>query len=161
VTRRKSGNYTVRRPLELGAALAGAGEPVLAVLGEYGGLVGEAFQLRDDVLGVFGQPDVTGKPSGGDLLEHKATSLVVLAGDMASPVQDAELSRLARREDLTEADLDRWRQLIIDTGATIRIERMISDRVTAACAALGRGGVSPFVRATLTDLAVRYTDRAS
>ena len=161
VTRRKSGNYTVRRPLELGAALAGAGAPVLNVLGEYGGLVGEAFQLRDDVLGVFGQPDVTGKPSGDDLLEHKATSLVVLASDMASPVQDAELSKLARREDLTEADLDRWRELIIDTGATIRIERMISDRVTAACAALGRGGVSPFVRATLTDLAVRYTDRAS
>src|SRR6201995_983339 len=161
VTRRKSGNYTVRRPLELGAALAGAGAPVLNVLGEYGGLVGEAFQLRDDVLGVFGQPDVTGKPSGDDLLEHKATSLVVLASDMASPVQDAELSKLARREDRTEADLDRWRELIIDTGATIRIERMISDRVTAACAALGRGGVSPFVRATLTDLAVRYTDRAS
>ena len=161
VIRRKSGNYTVRRPLELGAALAGAGQPVLAMLGRYGELVGEAFQLRDDVLGVFGQPDVTGKPSGDDLLEHKATSLVVLASDMASPVQDAELSKLARREDLTEADLDRWRELIIDTGATIRIERMISDRVTAACAALGRGGVSPFVRATLTDLAVRYTDRAS
>src|ERR1700761_5057547 len=161
VTRRKSGNYTVRRPLELGAALAGAGEPVLAVLGQYGGLIGEAFQLRDDVLGGVGQPDVTGKPSGGGLRAHKATSLVVLASDMASPVQDAELSKLARREDLTEADLDRWRELIIDTGATIRIERMISDRVTAACAALGRGGVSPFVRATLTDLAVRYTDRAS
>ena len=161
VMRRKSGNYTVRRPLELGAALAGAGEPALAVLGEYGELVGEAFQLRDDVLGVFGQPDVTGKPSGGDLLEHKATSLVVLATDMASPVQDAELSKLAQREALTEGDLDRWRQLIIDTGATIRIEQMISDRVTTACAALARGGLSPFVHDTLTDLAVRYTNRAS
>src|ERR1700761_5390840 len=161
VPRRKSGNYPVRRPLELGAALAGAGEPVLAVLGKYGELVGEAFQLRDDVLGVFGEPDVTGKPVGGDLRAHKATSLVVLAGDMSSPAQDAELSRLARREDLTEADLDRWRELIIDTGAIIRIERMISDRVTAACAALDRSGVSPFVRVILTDLAVRYTDRAS
>ena len=139
MTRRKSGNYTVRRPLELGAALAGAGEPVLAVLGEYGGLVGEAFQLRDDVLGVFGAPDVTGKPSGGDLLEHKATSLVVLAADMASPVQDAELTKLSQREDLADGDIDRWRQLIIDTGATVRIEQMIRDRVTAACAALTRG----------------------
>jgi geranylgeranyl diphosphate synthase, type I len=161
VTRRKSGNYTVRRPLELGAALGGAGEPVLAVLGEYGELVGEAFQLRDDVLGVFGEPDVTGKPSGGDLLEHKATSLVVLATDMASPVQDAELSRLARRDELEPADIDRWRQLIIDTGATVRIEQMISDRVSTACAALGRAALSPFVRDTLTDLAVRFTDRAS
>ena len=164
VTRRKSGNYTVRRPLELGAALAGAGQPVLAMLGRYGELVGEAFQLRDDVLGVFGEPGVTGKPSGGDLLERKATSLVVLAADMASPVQDAELSRLAQREELDAGDIDRWRQLIIDTGATIRIEQMISDRVTAACAALTRGathsGLSPFVRDTLTDLAVRFTDRA-
>ncbi|HEY6498235.1 MAG TPA: polyprenyl synthetase family protein [Streptosporangiaceae bacterium] len=164
VTRRKSGNYTVRRPLELGAALAGAGEPVLEVLGTYGELVGEAFQLRDDVLGVFGEPDVTGKPSGGDLLEHKATSLVVLATDLASPVQDAELSRLAHRDDLDAAAIDRWRQLIIDTGAAVRIEQMISDRVTAACAALthsgARGGLSPFVRDTLIDLAVRFTDRA-
>jgi geranylgeranyl diphosphate synthase type I len=160
VTRRKSGNYTVRRPLELGAALAGAGEPVLAVLGEYGELVGEAFQLRDDVLGVFGRPGVTGKPSGGDLLEHKATSLVVLAADLATPVQDAELSRLARREDLDQAGVDRWRQLIIDTGAGVRIEQMISERVTAARAALARAGLSPFVRDTLTDLAVRFTDRA-
>jgi geranylgeranyl diphosphate synthase type I len=168
VTRRKSGNYTVRRPLELGAALAGAGEPVLAVLGQYGELVGEAFQLRDDVLGVFGEPDVTGKPSGGDLLEHKATSLVVLAADLASPAQNAELSRLAQRDDLAVGDIDRWRQLIIDTGAGVRIEQMISDRVTAACAALNHGGaqdgahggLSPFVRDTLIDLAVRFTDRA-
>ncbi len=85
VTRRKSGNYTVRRPLELGAALAGCDEQILGVLGEYGGLVGEAFQLRDDVLGVFGRPSVTGKPSGGDLRERKATSVVVLAGEMATP----------------------------------------------------------------------------
>ena len=160
VIRRKSGNYTVRRPLELGAALAGADEHTLAVLGGYGALVGEAFQLRDDVLGVFGRPDVTGKPSGGDLREHKATSVVVLAADMASPVQDAELSRLSRREDLDDGDLDRWRQLIIDTGATIRIEQLIRERVTAACDRLADSGLSPFVGRTLTDLAVRYTDRA-
>jgi geranylgeranyl diphosphate synthase type I len=160
VTRRKSGNYTVRRPLELGAALAGADEDTLAVLGEYGALVGEAFQLRDDVLGVFGRPGVTGKPSGGDLREHKATSVVVLAAGMASPVQEAELSRLSRRDNLDDADLDRWRQLIIDTGATIRIEQLIRERVTAACDRLADSGLSPFVGKTLTDLAVRYTDRA-
>jgi len=160
VIRRKSGNYTVRRPLELGAALAGADERTLAVLGDYGGLVGEAFQLRDDVLDVYGRPDVTGKPSGGDLREHKATSVVVLAADMASPVQDAELSRLARRDDLDDADLDRWRELIIETGATARMEQLIGERVTAACGRLAAGGLSPFVRNALTELAVRYTDRA-
>jgi geranylgeranyl diphosphate synthase type I len=160
VTRRKSGNYTVRRPLELGASLAGADEHVLAVLGEYGELVGEAFQLRDDVLGVFGRPDVTGKPSGGDLREHKATSVVVLAKDMATAAQEAELSWLSRREALDDADLDRWRQVIIDTGATARIEQMISQRVNAACARLAGGGLSGFVCETLGDLAVRCTDRA-
>jgi geranylgeranyl diphosphate synthase type I len=160
VIRRKSGNYTVRRPLELGAALAGADEPTLAVLGDYGGLVGEAFQLRDDVLGVFGRPDVTGKPSGGDLREHKATSVVVLAADMASPVQDAELSRLCRRDDLDDADLDRWRQLIIDTGAPARIEQLIAERVTAACDRLAASDLGPFVRHALAELAVRYTNRA-
>jgi geranylgeranyl diphosphate synthase type I len=159
VIRRKSGNYTVRRPLELGAALAGADEHTLAVLGDYGALVGEAFQLRDDVLDVYGRPDVTGKPSGGDLREHKATSVVVLAADMASPVQDAELSRLSRRDHLDDADLDRWRELIIDTGATARMEQLISERVAAACDRLTAGGLSPFVRHALTELAVRYTDR--
>jgi geranylgeranyl diphosphate synthase, type I len=159
VIRRKSGNYTVRRPLELGAALAGADEHTLAVLGDYGALVGEAFQLRDDVLDVYGRPDVTGKPSGGDLREHKATSVVVLAADMASPVQDAELSRLSRRDHLDDADLDRWRELIIDTGATARMEQLISQRVAAACDRLATGGLSPFVRHALTELAVRYTDR--
>jgi geranylgeranyl diphosphate synthase type I len=160
VIRRKSGNYTVRRPLELGAALAGADEPTLAVLGDYGGLVGEAFQLRDDLLGVFGRPDVTGKPSGGDLREHKATSVVVLAADMASPVQDAELSRLASRDDPDDADLDRWRQLIIDTGAPARIEQLIADRVTVAGDRLAGSDLSPFVRHALAELAVRYSNRA-
>ncbi len=159
VIRRKSGNYTVRRPLELGATLAGADEHTLAVLGDYGELVGEAFQLRDDVLDVYGRPDVTGKPSGGDLREHKATSVVVLAADMASPVQDAELSRLSRRDHLDDADLDRWRELIIDTGATARMEQLISERVAAACDRLTAGSLSPFVRRALTELAVRYTDR--
>ncbi len=160
VIRRKSGNYTVRRPLELGAALAGADEDTLAVLGDYGGLVGEAFQLRDDLLGVFGRPSVTGKPSGGDLREHKATSVVVLAADMASPVQDAELSRLSARPDPDEADLDHWRRLIAGTGAPDRIEQLIGDRVTVACGRLAGSDLSPFVRHALTELAVRYTDRA-
>jgi geranylgeranyl diphosphate synthase type I len=160
VTRRKSGNYTVRRPLELGAALAGCDERILAALGEYGGLVGEAFQLRDDVLGVFGWPDVTGKPSGGDLREHKATSVVVLAAELGSPAQRAELTRLSRHEVLAEADITRWRQLIADSGATVRIEQMITERVSAARNRLAGRGLSAFARGALDDLAVLCTDRA-
>jgi len=159
VTRRKSGNYTVRRPLELGAALAGCDEPTLAVLGAYGTLVGEAFQLRDDVLGVFGRPDVTGKPSGGDLRERKATSVVVLATELATPAQLAGLTRLSRREVVDEADILYWRQLITDTGAPARIEQMIGERVSTARGLLAGSGLPGFVRGALDDLAVLYTDR--
>ena len=159
VTRRKSGNYTVRRPLELGAALAGCDERIMAALGEYGQLVGEAFQLRDDVLGVFGQPSVTGKPSGDDLRQRKATSVVVLATELANRSQEAELSRLSGRASLDDADVDRWRQLITETGAGLRIEEMISRRVSAACARLTGSGLNGFVLGALRDLAIRYTDR--
>ena len=160
VIRRKSGNYTVRRPLELGAALAGCDEQVLGVLGEYGELVGEAFQLRDDVLGVFGRPSVTGKPSGGDLRERKATSVVVLAGEMASPGQRARLDRLSGRESLDEDHVDQWRRLITETGAASRIEQMIASRVSAACERLDGSGLNGFVAGALRDLAIRYTNRA-
>ncbi len=160
VTRRKSGNYTVRRPLELGATLAGCGEQVLGVLGEYGELVGEAFQLRDDVLGVFGRPSVTGKPSGGDLRERKATSVVVLAGELATPAQRARLTYLSGRESLDEDHVDQWRRLIAETGATTRIEQMISSRVSAACDRLAGGGLNDFVLGALRDLSIRYTNRA-
>jgi geranylgeranyl diphosphate synthase, type I len=162
--RRKSGNYTVRRPLELGAALAGCDKAVLHVLGEYGELVGEAFQLRDDLLGVFGRPSLTGKPNGGDLREHKATSLVVLAGELATRSQREELDRLCERDQLTEAEIARLRGLIENTGAVARIEQMIESRAATAWAILESAAVEgapldAFVRTALRDLAIRATDR--
>lgn len=159
MSRRKSGNYTVRRPLELGAALAGCDESVIRVLGAYGGLVGEAFQMRDDVLGVFGRPGVTGKPNADDLRERKATTLVVLAGEMASPAQREQLDRLCERDVLTEAEVTRWRGLIEETGAAARIEEMIAHRVAMATASLDSAAaegapLDPFVLSALRHLAV-------
>ena len=159
-SRQKSGNYTVRRPLELGAALAGCDGAARAALSRYGALVGEAFQLRDDLLGVFGRPSVTGKPSGGDLREHKATSVIALASELAGPGQRAELERLHARARLSEPELARLREVIIDTGAVVRIEQMIDSRVEAACGSLSEAGLNGFVLAALHDLAVRATDRA-
>lgn len=164
MTRRKSGNYTVRRPLELGAALAGCADTVRSALARYGELVGEAFQLRDDLLGVFGSPAVTGKPNGGDLREHKATSVVVLAGEMATSGQREQLDRLCERECLTEAEIMRWRDLIEETGAVTRLEQMIESRVTTAwacldSAALKGARLDAFVLTALHDLAIRATDR--
>jgi len=160
MSRRKSGNYTVRRPLELGAALAGCGQPVRDALGRYGGLVGEAFQLRDDLLGVFGQPPVTGKPNGGDLREHKATSVIALAAELAGPAARTELARLYAQDRLSEPGVARVRELIEDTGAVDRIEQMIESRVSAACASLSGAGFDGFVLAALRELAVRATFRA-
>ncbi len=109
VARRKSGNYTVRRPLEIGAAMAGCGDRLLIRLGGYGDAVGEAFQLRDDLLGIFGSPAITGKPVGADLTEHKATSVVVAAHHMADPTLRRQLTELMSTAELDEADVDRWR----------------------------------------------------
>jgi geranylgeranyl diphosphate synthase type I len=159
VARRKSGNYTVRRPLELGAALAGCDDHVLAVLGGYGQLVGEAYQLRDDLLGVFGRPSVTGKPTG-DLADGKATSVVVLAEQLARPAQRIRLADFAERDHLSDVDIIEWRQLIEATGARAALEEMISSRVSAACAQLADGGLGGFVTAALRDTALRCTDRA-
>jgi geranylgeranyl diphosphate synthase, type I len=160
VARRKSGNYTVRRPLEIGAAMAGCDETVLAGLGRYGGAVGEAFQLRDDVLGVFGSPAVTGKPSSGDLLERKATSVVLLAHTMARKSDRRQLCELMNTADLDESALDRWRTLIIASGAVQRVEDMITDLVTSARNELCDLAIDEFVRDALDSMATVCTERA-
>jgi geranylgeranyl diphosphate synthase type I len=161
VARRKSGNYTVRRPLEMGAAMAGCDEPTLARLGEYGVAVGEAFQLRDDILGIFGSPATTGKPIGGDLLEHKATSVVVAAYEIADASTRRQFDSLMKTDPLDDAAIERWRSLIFSTGAVQRIEEMISDRVQLAASALNHSAIDASIRAALTDMAGVCTRRAA
>ncbi|MEC3982491.1 polyprenyl synthetase family protein [Amycolatopsis sp. H20-H5] len=159
VIRRKSGNYTVRRPLEFGAAMAGCDAEVIACLGRYGGLLGEAFQFRDDVLGVFGDPEVTGKPVGEDLRERKATSLVVLASDLADHAQSRALRELARLEVVDADAIARWQRLIVDTGAPDRMELLIAQRVTRALAAIDAAVIPPHSREALVLLAAQCTER--
>lgn len=160
VARRKSGNYTVRRPLEIGAALAGCDDATLTRLGRYGAAVGEAFQLRDDVLGVFGSPAATGKPCGGDLLEHKATSVVVAAHQLADPATRRELTALIERDTLDDEAINRWQALIVATGAVQLIEEMIGDRVAAARDLVNDLAIDEPVRAALGAMAAACTDRA-
>ena len=132
VSRRKSGNYTVRRPLEIGATLAGCSQHVLTLLGGYGEAIGEAFQLRDDLLGIFGSPSVTGKPAGNDLRERKATSVVVAAHHLADPSLRRQLAELMSAKDLSDNDIRRWKTLIAATGAVDWIERSIDLRIRQA-----------------------------
>ena len=161
VARMKSGNYTVRRPLEIGAAMAGCDEQTLARLGEYGVAVGEAFQLRDDILGIFGSPATTGKPNGGDLIERKATTVMVAAQQMADRSTGEQFAELINSAHLDDADLERWRSLILATGAVPHVEGLIADRVQAAQDALDRSRIDESVRAALLDMASVCTRRAA
>lgn len=161
VARLKSGNYTVRRPLEIGAAMAGCSEHTLSRLGEYGSAVGEAFQLRDDILGIFGSPGTTGKPNGGDLLERKATSLMVAAYELADSSTRRQFGELVERDHLTDADLEHWRSLIFATGAVQRIEELIADRVEIAQNALESSGIDGPVKGALGSMAGVCTRRAA
>ncbi|MFB8003946.1 polyprenyl synthetase family protein [Nocardia sp. NPDC056000] len=159
IARAKSGNYTVRRPLELGAALAGASERTLKALGQYGTRIGEAFQLRDDLLGIFGADSITGKPQDSDLGQHKATSVVVTALDMAMPATRRELSDLLHRPELDPAALDRCRRLIAASGAPERIEDMIAERVDDALRAIPDRAFGGDRRAALEQMALLCTAR--
>ncbi|MEU8334305.1 polyprenyl synthetase family protein [Micromonospora tulbaghiae] len=159
VARYKTASYTVQRPLLFGACLAGADadDPLIAAYTRYGLAVGEAFQLRDDLLGVYGDPQTTGKPAGDDLRTGKPTALLMLARQLADPAQRRALKRAGS---VTSArEVDRLADVVRDTGATARVERMISDRVTEALAALDTAPIDETARTALTGLATAATAR--
>jgi geranylgeranyl diphosphate synthase type I len=159
--RRKSGNYTVRRPLEIGGAMAGCASEVIDALGGYGSAIGEAFQLRDDLLGVFGSPTVTGKSVGIDLVAHKATSVVVAAHQLAGAGLRRQLSELMSTPTLGPADAERWRALIIASGAVQWIEQLVGERLTQALGCLDTARIPEATRAALHDMAIICTRRAA
>jgi geranylgeranyl diphosphate synthase type I len=159
VLRLKSGRYTAERPLQLGALLAGAAEPVRDALAIYGRAVGEAFQLQDDVLGVFGDAGTVGKPVGADLAEGKFTFLVFHALELAAPA-DAELLRSALgRTDLSPAALEAAREVIRTSGALARVTAMIDERLATARAALGSVELEPDGAELLGGLVDRLRER--
>jgi geranylgeranyl diphosphate synthase type I len=159
VIRMKAARYTVTRPLQIGAALAGAGEESLAALAAFGDPLGDAFQLRDDVLGVFGDPAVTGKSILDDLREGKPTVMMALARGSADRDQQRRLKELFGNPDLDPEGAAELRQVIIDTGALDRIEQMIKVRTDAAMGALADAPVSAEALPVLTALAAEAVDR--
>ena len=157
----KSAKYTVEHPLLLGAALAGAGPELVAAYSAYGLPLGEAFQLRDDVLGVFGDPAQTGKPAGDDLREGKRTVLVALALQRATPAQADAVRRLLGDPGLSEDGIARLREVVVDTGALERVEAMIDDGVRRSLEALAAAPVEDAARAVLEGLVEAATARAA
>ncbi len=160
VARYKSAGYTVERPLQLGAALAGAGAELTTACAGYGAGVGVAFQLRDDLLGVFGDPAQTGKPSGGDLREGKRTVLVALARQRASAGQRELLDRLLGDPLLDEAGAEEIRSVLTQTRAVAECERMIDAGVAEGLAALDGAPMPGEARLALAELAVIATARS-
>lgn len=160
VARFKTAKYTVERPLHLGAALAGGGPDVTAAYTTYGLPLGEAFQLRDDVLGVFGDPARTGKPAGDDLREGKWTVLIAQTLTRASAEQTATVQRLLGDPRLTGDGVDDLRAVIEKTGALDHVEGLIAERTERALAALQVAPVTEPARSVLRELATAATVRA-
>ncbi|MFE0774197.1 polyprenyl synthetase family protein [Streptomyces sp. NPDC058861] len=161
IARYKTASYTVEWPLRIGAALAGAGDDVQDTCGEFAMPLGEAFQLRDDLLGVFGDPSRTGKPVGDDIREGKATVLMALALRLASAAGRRLLNGSVGNRDLTDVDVQRVRDVIEESGAGRRVERMITDRHDAALAVLGRAPFPAPATEALREIAGIATVRQS
>jgi geranylgeranyl diphosphate synthase type I len=158
ICRYKSGKYTIERPLHLGALLADEHTDLLDAYSAYGLPLGDAFQLRDDVLGVFGESSVTGKPVGDDLREAKPTPLMALALQRATPAQRGVLEQVGRST-LGAADIAAVQQAIVDSGALTEMESTITRLTNEAIAAISKAPVSGEVQDRLVELAHFVSDR--
>jgi geranylgeranyl diphosphate synthase type I len=156
----KTAKYTVERPLRMGAAAAAGPDEewVIDCLGTFGELLGIAFQLRDDVLGVFGHPEVTGKPVGDDLREGKTTMLIAQSLVRADASQRAVLDRIGEPS-LTPDDVARIQQVIIDTGGLRVVENDINGFRNKALGLIEHRDLPFGVVEELTAVAHRVTSR--
>ncbi|MFT4028441.1 MAG: polyprenyl synthetase family protein [Protaetiibacter sp.] len=155
----KSAKYSVEAPLAIGGALAGGSLGQLAALRAFGLPLGVAFQLRDDMLGVFGDPAVTGKPSGDDLREGKRTVLVGLARQKMPPSAVRVFDELLGDPSLDEAQVRMLQNTMRDSGAADQVERIIAHNVRVAREALADAPLSGSAKAELSELADRVTRR--
>jgi geranylgeranyl diphosphate synthase type I len=153
ICRYKSGKYTIERPLHLGALLAApTRDDLIPVLSTYGLPLGDAFQMRDDVLGAFGDTAITGKPVGDDLREGKPTPLIAIATARANAAQLKEL-QLVGNQDLTPAQIARVQEVIRETGALDELETVITRLTDKAIAAVQNVPFAQSVRDELITLA--------
>jgi geranylgeranyl diphosphate synthase type I len=154
IARYKSGKYTIERPLHVGAVLAAPERraELVPALSAYGLPLGDAFQMRDDVIGTFGITAITGKPVGDDLREGKPTPLLARAVARADPDQRRVLDRVGA-DGLGDDEIARIQQVIVATGALDELERHIAALTDEAVAALSRIDLTPDARAELAALA--------
>jgi geranylgeranyl diphosphate synthase, type I len=161
IVRYKTAKYTIERPLHVGAVLAGAGSRLLEACTAYALPVGEAFQLRDDLLGVFGQPGATGKSDLDDLRAGKRTPLVAVAMQRAGAGQRMTLTTLLGQPGLGPHEAAAIRSILEETGARAAVEEMIAVRYRQALRSLDLSGFPAPVVTALRDIAHRVTARSS
>lgn len=160
VIRYKSAKYTIEHPLLIGATAGGVPQVALGPLSRYGLALGEAFQLRDDLLGVFGDPAATGKPAGDDLREGKRTVLVAHALDRADPDQAALVDKLLGQPDLDADGIEELRSVLRETGAVDLVESRIAELAREADSAVATTtGLDPGAVTVLQLLIVSCTTR--
>lgn len=159
VIRYKSAKYTIERPLHMGAAIANAQPALMDALSAYGLALGEAFQLRDDVLGVFGDAAVTGKPSGDDLRERKQTVLVARAIAALDSADRARFNKLFAADSNTDDEISELQALIGKSGALSSVEATIEGQTDAALNAIQLDECDAQAREALTQLAILATQR--
>ncbi|GAA2722800.1 polyprenyl synthetase family protein [Cellulomonas aerilata] len=161
VIRAKSARYSVEHPLVLGAALAGADVAARRACTTFGLPLGEAFQLRDDLLGVFGDPAATGKPAGDDVREGKRTVLVARAMAAGDAGQRATLRERLGVRDLGDDDVALVARTIASTGAPDQVERLIAALSATAFAALDDAPLAEPGKSMIAELAHAAVDRAA
>jgi geranylgeranyl diphosphate synthase, type I len=149
----KAARYTVQRPTQIGAALGGGDDELYYALGAYGSPLGRAFQFRDDLLGVFGDPQLTGKPSGDDLREGKRTVLIAHAYAHAGEAGQKLLLQRLGDPGLTPEGVADLQRVIVESGAREAVEAMISEGYERAIKALQDADITEEGRAGLTALA--------
>lgn len=156
VCRYKSGKYTIERPLHLGASLAAPeqADVLLEQLSSFGLPLGDAFQMRDDVLGAFGDDSasLTGKPIGDDLREGKPTPLLAMAHNLATTSQREVLNKVGDPQ-MSQQDLAKVQQVIVDTGALVALETKIALLVEQAVEAISKSSLNKTAIKQLTELA--------
>lgn len=161
VIRFKSAKYTIERPLHMGAAVGNASPELMSALSTYGLALGEAFQLRDDVLGVFGDTNVTGKPAGDDLLERKQTVIIARTMQELSGNDRTRFMNLFAQPTNSISEIAELQSFIADSGALASVEATIAHQTDIALAAIQISDCDVQTQEALSQLAIMATQRAS
>ncbi len=157
----KTAKYSIEAPLLIGAAFAGAEPGLLRALSAFGIPLGMAFQLRDDILGVFGDPSVTGKPAGDDLREGKRTVLIALTREALPTSVGKVVDELLTAKELDAEQIGFLQRTIVSTQALAKTERMIDELANESLAALDLIDMNPSAKQQLRELALKVINRDS